>query len=318
MPTLDTPQSVVNAVGAPHLANYYDIVLLQDAVGFSVKRRYPPSSKPATVVNKRGTQSLTCLIHCSVKRPKAGTGVSRVHLSTRTYGEWEPTHRWGGFDFDDPNCPTPDSVARLNRMPKPLALEFTTEFVYDAMDGRFYFGQSVVTGEQMLDYVYNYHCRTLLRIFRLKWQILQAYRWVVRETVWRIQDVCLWALEYGYDIRAKKDEYGLNNPFRKVAFAYFERASDTSWSQFFGFPSSTRSLFSNLLLLAAALLSAYLFFKESKFLRAIYGSAPLTTVALVFTFLCLDRFVPLALEALVCGLSRLRPWSLFIFRKVET
>src|ERR1700693_3446954 len=91
--TLDTPEAVVNAVGVRGLLNYDDIVLLVDAIGFSVKRLYPPSSQLNAIVNRRGIPNLSSRIHCSVAKSKAGVGVSRVHLSASMHGKWEATHR---------------------------------------------------------------------------------------------------------------------------------------------------------------------------------------------------------------------------------
>jgi hypothetical protein len=206
----------------------------------------------------------------------------------------------------------------LRRARKPISLDFLDDFVYDTGDGRFYDEKGPTSPKAMLDFVYDYHCRTLRRRFRFKWAILQGLRHGVRTVVWRLQDLCLWLLEHGYDIKpTADDEHKLPSPFRRYKIADFQRFTAPSGTQFFGFQSSPRSLFSNILVLGAACLVAYFAFKQSNLLRAIYGSTSLTTVALIFVFLVADQTVPFLLKAAVSGLSCMKPHTIFFKTKVK-
>jgi hypothetical protein len=82
-------------------------------------------------------------------------------------------------------------------------------------------------------------------------------------------------------------------------------------SHFFGFQSSKRSLFSNMIVLCLIIVGAYWLLPHAGLLRAIYGNTVLSTVVVVFVFLVVDQLLPRALEGIVWTLCRLRLRALF-------
>jgi len=82
-------------------------------------------------------------------------------------------------------------------------------------------------------------------------------------------------------------------------------------THFFGFHSSKRSLFSNLIVLTLAVSGAYWLLPHTGLLRSIYMNTPLSTVALIFAFLLADQLVPRLLQGVVWILCRLRLKALF-------
>jgi hypothetical protein len=182
-----------------------------------------------------------------------------------------------------------------------------TDFFYDCAEGRFYGPQGEVTGAQILEETYALHCSTLGLVARSKAWLRGIRRNAARRIVWRGQDGCLWLLEHGYDVKPKQMKGSpFAQPFRIYKRSDFVRSSDEKGSHFFGFQSSKRSLFSNLVILVAAVACAYIWLPQAEALRFIYRNTPLSTVALVFVFLMADQVVPLLLIVTVCGLSRLR------------
>jgi hypothetical protein len=156
----------------------------------------------------------------------------------------------------------------------------------------------------MLDYAYAYHCRTLSWPFRVRYRVQSAIRFLLQRAVWRGQDWCLWLLQHGYEVRAKGERSrGL---FHVYALGEFERQTDKDGTHFFGFQSSKRAFFSNVVVLTLACAVFYYLVPRFGLLRAIYANPALTTMALAFGFLMADQAVPLFLKGLVCGLSRLR------------
>ena len=130
--------------------------------------------------------------------------------------------------------------------------------------------------------------------------------------MWGGQNVCLWLLEHGYDIRPKEDKGSrFAAPFRKYKWTDFVRSSDEKGTHFFGFQSSRRSLFSNLIVLVFMVMMAYWLLPTAGLLRAVYMNTPLSTVALVFAFLLVDQHVPRLLQGVVWVLCRLRLKALF-------
>ena len=107
------------------------------------------------------------------------------------------------------------------------------------------------------------------------------------------------------------------HPFHRYNLNDFERQTDKDGTQFFGFQSSKRSFFSNVVVLAFGCLVAYYALPHLGIFRAIYTNTALSTVALAFGFLMADQAVPLALKWLVCVLSRLRRRILGFWQHVK-
>jgi hypothetical protein len=318
MADLITSQDVINVSGVLTLPEYEGLVPFQDpkCPGFSVRRNYPPDTELSKVLTRQGNPDLCCLIKWGIPRAQVSGGVRGMHFSASVFSRWNYNRFPDDYDFSNPDCPTPESVHSFKRGPKPKDLTFDDEFFYDTADGQFY-GQDgrPVTGKQILDYLYDYHCRTLRRSFRIKSAALDICTWSIRWVLRRLQDIAAWLLEHGYDIKLTERDHWYF--FRTYGFSDFKRISPDSNSHFFGFQSSKRSLFSNMLLLAVICLLAYRYLPRGGFFEAVYRNAPMTTAALVFMFLLLDQVIPLFLKGVVCGISRLRPATLFMIRKVR-
>lgn len=312
MPPLSTPQDVIQAFGVAGLPGYFDVTPYIDAAGFSAKRPYPAGSPPALVIAGNGAPFNTCLIRIVVEPPKTPNGVSRVDGGAELYARCQERHRFGRHNFGDPDCPTQATFYQFRSAPRPQHVELTAEFFYDCADGRFYGPQGQLTGQQILNLLYNAHCATLGRRARVKAWSSRVWRNTVRWLVWRGQDICLWLLEHGYDIKPKEDKGSpLGAPFRRYKWTDFVRSSDEKGTHFFGFQSSKRSLFSNLIVLVFIVAIVYWLLPHAGILRAVYRNTPLSTAFLVFAFLMVDQLVPRLLQGIVWGLCRLRLKDLF-------
>jgi len=132
----------------------------------------------------------------------------------------------------------------------------------------------------------------------------------------------MWALFTLYDVELVDKEprqLKLRNPFHKYKPSDFRRTTERPGerSHFFGFQSSQKSLFTNLLVVAAACLLLYWKTPRDGLFRAIYNNTALTTAALVLAFLVADTVGPWLLIRLICALSRFRDAVLFLIRKVK-
>lgn len=143
--------------------------------GFSVKRDYPTDFryKPPTTIN--GTAVTFALIGIVYHHPDdtgeqiIGTKVP-IHISIDLYNNYLSTHR--EYDFEDPNCPTEESVRKSNLTPKPASCLVCTDFAYDHRTGTLINKRGkIVSGKQVLDEAFFMHCNTIHRIKGL------GYRW---------------------------------------------------------------------------------------------------------------------------------------------
>jgi len=312
MPALKTSQEVIQATGVAGLADYYDVIPLLDAAGFTVKRRYPLSSAPAQVVKPNGAPACACVIAIAVEPPQNPNGVSRVGGEAWLYEDCQEDHRLRRHNFGNPNCPTEATYYAFQAAAKPQEVHLAAGVLYDCAASTFHGANGPFTGQQILDSLYDAHLATLQRGGRLRLYLARAWRHLVRWGVWRGQDACLRLLEYGYDVKATPQQGSpFSAPFRIYKWKDFVRSSDMTGSHFFGFQSSKRSLFSNMIVLCLIIVGAYWLLPHAGLLRAIYGNTVLSTVVVVFVFLVVDQLLPRALEGIVWTLCRLRLRALF-------
>jgi hypothetical protein len=314
-----TPTDLINASGVLMLPEYTGVVRFIDGPGFSVKRDYPPDTDLSRVLTRRGHADACCLIHFAVSPSRAPGGVLKLTFSTRLVSRWGENRAPGQYDFADPDCPTRESLHVLARAPKPVALMFRhTGFIYDPATGWFYAEEGQpVTGKQILDYLYDYHCRTLHWRFRMRTRLRKTYAHAVGQLLNGVHRAAAWLLEHGYDNQATippGDPRFRSTPY---SFADFRRVPEDPGTHFFGLASSKRSLFSTILLLCATCLAVYKYLPRTGFFRGVYHNVPLTTAALALALLALDQTVPFVLKAIVCGVSRLRPMTPGSTRKVK-
>jgi hypothetical protein len=324
MPALTTSDQVIARSGVKNIPYYFEVEPITDAAGFAVRRLYPDGTELAAVINRAGEPILRCVLQFVVEPPTARAGVSRVRIHAWLHDRsLHLRRRFPHYDemapLDDPEGPTPDSLQRFRRARKPLALDYIGDYLYDAAEDRFTdeHGHTVTT-QQMLDRAYDEHLATTRRRFVWRWRVGSLMRGFARQAVWKGQDLLLWGLLNMYDIELTLKQE-LPDPFHQFKRSEFRRATEepTERSQFFGFQSSRKSLFTNLVVLAVAAAVVYYYVPRYAFLVAIYRNDALTTAVLVLGFFIADILGPSLLIGVICGLSRLRPFVMFFVRKVK-
>jgi len=223
----------------------------------------------------------------------------------------------------DPNAPTQESTLLLARSQKPIDLDSSDAkgYIYDNVEDTFLDDEGrVVTPLQIFEDLYTRHCKTLGLWFRIRWNIGSAARRMIRESVWKSQDLSMWALFNFYDVELVEDKKDMRwFFFYKYKPSDFRRITDkpNEQSHFFGFQSSQKSFFTNLTVVVLVFLLLYWLAPRVGLLRVIYNNTALSTATLVFAFLLADTVGPWLLIRIICGLSRVRDTVLFFFRKVR-
>jgi len=107
--------------------------------------------------------------------------------------------------------------------------------------------------------------------------------------------------------------------FYKYKVSDFRRITDQEGerSHFFGFQTSRKSFFTNLVVVVVVCLIVYWTVPREGLPRTIYNNTALSTAALVFAFLAADTLGPWLLIGAICMLSRIRDRVLFFIRKVN-
>lgn len=234
MAELKTPEAVIAAAGANDLPDhYYNVVPQTDAAGFAIFRRYPPGTSPAAVVTRNGEPALTCMLKLIAEPGSETKGISRVRLTASLHDPYDL--KLPVPDYEDPDCPTQESLATFKKSYRPVDVEIKDSYFYDELEDKFFGPEGAASGQQMLDFAYDYHLLTLRWRFRLKWQGLEALRYSAYKLVWGGQEACLLLLEHAYRIkRTDKTYYGLRNPLHKFSFKDFEETFEPSNADFYG------------------------------------------------------------------------------------
>lgn len=320
---LTTAQQVLNRAGIGNHPEYEDVELVTDYPGFYVFRRYPPNTPLTQVVTADGRPAVRCYLAFIIDASSRAT--SRVLLRAWLARRWRSgrVYSSSGDPYevpeDHPDGPTPASAALLARTRLPIDLDhMDASFIYDHREDVFLAEDgTVMTPVQILDDLYLKHCRTLNLGFRIRWNLGSAARWIIRHAVWSTQDAAMWALLNFYDVELTEKEK-TRNPFRKYHPADFRRITESdARSHFFGFQSSKKSLFTNLVVVSAGCALVYRGVPHVGLLRAVYNNTALSTAAVVFAFLLADTIVPWLLIRTICALSRVRDAVLFMIRKVH-
>ncbi len=323
---LTTPDDVIRRAGVGRLPDYEDVSPMTDCAGFYAYRRYPANTMLDQIITEDGRPAVRCYLRLVVRPPSQGSMVSQIDVQVWFARRWRPGREFSSRPDpndpgDSPDAPSPQSLATLARARKPIDLDShdVGEFLYDHREDVFLDEDGkVVTPTQILEDAYTKHCRTLRLGFRIRWTVGTMIRWAIRQVVWRGQDAAMWALLNFYDVElVEKGKWP--EPFRKYKPGDFRRTTENpeERSHFFGFQSSRKSLFTNILVVAAACVLLYWMAPHEGLLRAVYRNAALTTAALVFGFLVADTLGPWLLIRMICALSHLRDAVLFFVRKVR-
>ncbi len=328
--TLVTAEDVIGRAGIKTSSEFEDVTPMSEYAGFYAFRRYPRGSALASVLTSDGRPAVRCYLSFIVKPPTGG--ISRIDLHAWLWRRWlearllAPSRELDQAPPGHPDAPTPPCAAVLARTRKPVDLDTidARPFFYDHAEDIFHDDEgNVFSPAQILEEMYSRHCRTLRLGFRIRWNLGSAVRWVISRAVWRGQDAAMWALFKFYDVELsdkKLREGGPLNPLHKYKPSDFRRATDKPGerSQFFGFQSSQKSFFTNLIVVAITCLVLYWRAPFDRGLLGwIYNNTALSTAALVLCFLVADSLGPWLLIRAVCVLSRLRDAVMFLVRKVR-
>lgn len=162
---LENPKQFIEIFNFISETNYYDPIILRDEeIGFSIKRKYPNNIrfKPTTKLN--GDQDEVMVIWLvynlpKVKRDQQSEKVP-INIKISKYNIYKTKHF--DYNYEDPDSPTKSSVIISERSPQPLEIEYTNDFFYNhSMKCLVDKKQKKYTGIEMLDYVVNQHLNTV-------------------------------------------------------------------------------------------------------------------------------------------------------------
>ncbi len=154
----------------PKYEDYQPLPLTGYKVGFTVCRQYPNNIKYKPSKTKNGIKDNVARI--KVKYP-SGTLKSSdftkipILVFISCISNYRLNHR--NYDYNDPNCPTKESVELNKTTAQPIGMVYKKDFFYDHESNTFLDNRgNDITGRQILNRVSMEHCDTTKFLKRLK------------------------------------------------------------------------------------------------------------------------------------------------------
>jgi hypothetical protein len=160
-----TAEQVRDAFGVAEDGVYREFMAFTDrATGFSIKRPYPPDIPFKPPVKKDGSPDTFAIIRvlynpANIAAERLDLHKVPIWIGIGKHSKYEYTHF--GYNFEDKDCPTKESLARSLSTPQPVTLEFPEDFFFDHSTSQFLdkTGQPMA-GLEVLEKVFAQHCDT--------------------------------------------------------------------------------------------------------------------------------------------------------------
>jgi hypothetical protein len=196
---------------------YEDPVFLSDTkIGFSIQRKYPNGIrfKPALNVASEPDNIAVIWVVYKNKTEADRTGLIPLRLRIAMMSKYRSLN-WD-YDFSDSACPTRASLKISKKSPQPLELSLNNEFFYDAHTGGLCDSNGKeITGNQLLDILFQAHCNSVHPVKGIKHQsqkklselILQSFEKSINGCVWTLKNIFERTLDESRDRSVFLDGY---------------------------------------------------------------------------------------------------------------
>ena len=172
---ITTSDDLINAFEIREMREYENIVPFTNSIGFSVQQRYPENSAFKPAASKNGHPNHVCLIRLGLHQKRPGQMLVPLSADVGVFNRWLANHL--DYRFDDPACPTAESLARSKSSPRPADLIFWHDYFYDVAADLFQDSQgSPVRGQAILAQVFQAHLETLSRGSRARAKVRRSLK----------------------------------------------------------------------------------------------------------------------------------------------
>lgn len=312
---LEKPEHLKEIFGIDKLTDKYsDYHVRRDAkIGFSVRREYPQSLRYIPPKTREGTSDVAAIIYVVYEKPsnseKEKPKKVKIFLSITPFSKYL-SHHWD-YDYNDAECPTEDSVQKSKTTPKPIALESFDEYVYDHVTNTLQDSKNQkLTGEQILDNLFNEHCNTihLFKGLALRWKMGSRDR-VVKLCDFLVQ-IGKWILKtfFGRTFEPKDAFSGSIKIYLKEDMKLLKmEAIDV-----YGYKASKNVIITFASLILIGYITAYKFSIKSELLHNMMSNNLVMICFALFSLWLLDHAIPFISLKIINGLIRLKIKLAFI------
>lgn len=306
---LERPEQLKEIFGIDKLIDKYsDYIVLRDAkIGFSLKREYPENLRYIPPKTKDGKPDVAALIYVVYEKPsdseKEKPKKVKIFLNVTPFSKYLSTH-WD-YGYNDEGCPTEDSVQKSKTTPKPIALESFDEYVYDHNTNTLRDSKNQkLTGEQILDNLFNEHCNTihLFKGLALRWKLGSKDK-VVKLCDFLVQ-IGKWILKtfFGRTFEPKDAFSGSLKIYLKEDMKLLK----TEVIDVYGYKASKNVIITFASLILIGYIAAYQLSIKSELLHKMMSNNLVMICFALFSLWLLDHAIPFILLKIINGLIRLK------------
>ena len=274
---------------------FYDPVILSDAeAGFSIRRNYPDGIryKPAKDSDNNPDNVAVIWVVFDKKRIKADEpNLVPIRCRIATMSIYRAQH-WD-YNFEDPKCPSKDSVEMSNASPQPFSLDFPGDYFYDTEKNIFLTKEGIkVSGIEILNSIFKEHVDSVHLFRGLKYK-LESLRNSAENSFFEVFiKLIKFTLRFLFG-RTIDEDWKVNSAFYGYPLSAFKKLQLSS-IEILGYRTS-KNVIVIFCLLVASLSFVFLPLDEGIYLSSVLDSEVLTTIHAVLALIILDEALPLFL-----------------------
>ena len=274
---------------------FYDPVILSDTdAGFSIRRNYPEEIryKPARYLDKNPDNVAVIWVVFDKKRIEADEpNLVPIRCRIATMSIYRAQH-WD-YDFEDPECPSKDSVEMSNASPQPFSLDFPSEYFYNTEKNIFLTKEGVkVSGIDILNSIFKEHVDSVHLFRGLKYK-LESLKNTAENSFFEVFiKLIKIALKFLFG-RTIDEDWKVNSAFYGYPLSAFKKLQLSS-IEILGYRTS-KNIIVIFCLLVACLSFLFLPLDDGTYLSSVLDSEILTTIHAVLVLIILDEALPLFL-----------------------
>lgn len=286
--------------------------------GFSVQRNYPENTDLPVPRTKNGKADRVCVIHVSCLRPNAHSrdeSETRIPIYMRAFLHNKYISMHSDYNFDDEDCPTPESLNAAKGGKRPLELVVHNEYFFSSRFQRLVNASGdIVSGSDLLDGLYNNHVNTATTVRGAVLRAKLRTQEKALDTLSVLISGCKWVLTnpLGRTLEASDRDDPYFNGYKRGSL----KKTSVDSLAIFGYKASKFSVVA----LAAFTMSIYFFrsMLPTAIREPLSGLARTTfasTMASILFISAIDEIVPMLVFRL---LNRLIKWRFgLLFRKFK-
>lgn len=304
---LETSDQLIALFGDITAAGYLEPTHLTDTkVGFSVQRKYPEDIGYKPAKNAAGEDDNIAAIWVVYEERRSEENIQiPIRLRIAMMSKYR-VKNWD-YNYDDPECPTKESVLESKNSRQPLDLSLSDEYFFDAEHKCFVNSSNeVVTGVQILNAMFKEHCNTTNFIKGLSYRSKIKFSAFSRSFLDLLINFQIWVLKnlFGRTLQERQNRSSFLDGYLPEDC----RKSDTDSIELAGYKAAKNTIFFYcfvIVVICFFVLPA----EEDTYLGTLVRSEFLMLIHTIFALVIFDELLPWIVFKKLNLLIKIRKWN---------